>query len=107
MLTEMKCMASLGNRHWWKRARDDENPHFPSARLPTLRSDGGRHGKSPACLLLDPGIGPLQAFLQRDRRLPAKHLPQLGIIRVAAADPLRARDVILPHATASHLRDGV
>src|SRR5438445_11099552 len=103
----MKRMARLGNRHWRERARDDENPHRSSACLPTLRSGGARCRKSPTCQFLDPGIGPLQPFLERNRRLPAEHFPQLGIIRVAAADPLWTGDVLLRHANASDLRDDV
>ena len=66
----------------------------------TVMSDGMgidvlalRIGERVPDLLLDPGVGPRQTVLERDLRLPAEHLAQPGVVRVAAAHALRPGDV--------------
>src|SRR5436309_3416871 len=45
-------------------------------------------------LRLDPPIGPFEAFLERNLRLPPQHPTQLGIVAVAAADTLRFGEIM-------------
>src|SRR5436305_885600 len=49
-------------------------------------------------LILDPLVGPLQSFLEGNLRLPPEHLPQPRVVRIAAANPLRAGNVFLADA---------
>src|SRR5262249_46375559 len=101
----------------WRRNADRAAPPmmtygFKWATLMTLSSNARclssmRHGVPPMYLLVDPDIRSLEAFLERDRRLPAEHFSQPGIVRIAATDTLRSRNVLLRHANAGDLRDDV
>src|SRR5690606_37932407 len=58
-------------------------------------------------LLLDPAVGASDPFLQADLWLPAEHLAQAGIVRVAPAHALGTRDVNLLDGDAGRIRDHV
>src|SRR5579872_4832803 len=45
-------------------------------------------------LRFNPWIGDAQSLLERNLRLPAKHLPQASVVAIAAAHPLRAAETV-------------
>src|ERR687888_700281 len=75
-----------------RRARGTPRPRSSRVEHARLSHPSGRL----LDLLLDPPVGGHKAFLERDLGLPAEDFPQLVVVGVASADPLRTVDVLEP-----------